>query len=335
MSSSTQKIAILDIARGVCAFIVALYHFLHFENQHGAFVEPGNEVLSFVDPFIHGSICIFFIISGYVMYMHMERNNFDLKLFFPFMAKRITRLMIPMLACVALIIAINAFFQWYLGEPIAFSFRQFFANITLTANFIGEDWYNPIFWTLSIEFQFYIFLALTFFIIRKNTFVSLVLLIAFSLGMNYFLDMRGLLTEFGSYFIIGIALVLFHSKKFSSLQLLFIIALGSIDLFLNQAMFYYVIPLISIPILLFVKVQSKFLQYLGETSYSFYLFHGLLGNWFLYFTLRYMDQTWQKVLLLIGAFGIAYLGSYVFYRIIEKPSLKLVKRIHYKRNKLN
>ena len=335
MASSTPKILILDTLRGICAFIVALYHFLHFENQHGALVEPGNKVLSAVDPFIHGSICIFFIISSYVMYLHLERNDYSLKLFLPFLGKRIVRLMIPMLACVALILAINASFQWYLGEPIAFSFPQLLANITLTANLVGEDWYNPIFWTLSVEFQFYILLGLGFLLIRKNPFIALLLLVGVCIGINYFYDTRGSITEFGSYFIIGIALALFHAKQFSATQLLLIIVLGSIDFFLNQALFYYVIPLVSIPIILFVNFQSKFLQFLGETSYSFYLIHGLLGNWFLYFTLRYMDQTWQKILLLIGAFIVAYLGSHIFYLLIEKPSLKVVKQIHYKRNKLN
>ncbi len=329
---STPKIAILDSARGVCAFIVALYHFLHFENQHGAFIEKGNPVMNVVDPFIHGSICVFFVISGYVMYLHLQRNNYSLSLFLPFMAKRLIRLMIPMFSCVIAILAINGLFQAYLGDPILFSARQFIANITLSANVVGEQWYNPIFWTLSVEFQFYLFLGLGYLLIRKNPFVAFILLAAIALALNYTFDTRGTLAEFGSYFIIGISMSLFVNKQLSGPQLLLIIAIGAADFILNQALYYYVIPLLSVPVLLFVHGKHRFFEFLGETSFSFYLMHGLLGQWFLYFTLRYAEQNWQKVVLLLGAFVLAYLGSHVFYLLIEKPSLKLIKRIPYKHN---
>lgn len=330
MSTEKSKIAILDSARGVCAFIVALYHFLHFENQHGAFIEKGNSVMKVIDPFIHGSICVFFIISGYVMYLHLQRNNYSISLFLPFMGKRLVRLMIPMFACIIAILTINGLFQAYLGEPFEFSARQFIANITLSSNFVGEQWYNPIFWTLSIEFQFYLFLGIGYLLIRKNPFTAFVLLAAIALALNYAYDTRGTLAEFGSYFIIGISMSLFVKKELSGPQLLLIIAVATADFILNQALYYYVIPLLSIPVLLFVNGKQRFLEFLGRTSFSFYLMHGLLGQWFLYFTLRYAEQNWQKVALLIGAFMLAYFGSHVFYLLIEKPSLKLIKRIPYK-----
>ncbi|MDG1330998.1 MAG: acyltransferase [Crocinitomicaceae bacterium] len=329
MSTSTPKIAILDSARGVCAFIVALYHFLHFENQYGSFVSPDNAILEFVDPFIHGSICVFFIISGYVMYMHLERYNYSLSLFIPFILKRIVRIMVPMIICVLCILAINALFQVYLGEPVLFSAKQLIANLTLTANFVGEEWYNPIFWTLSVEFQFYLFLGFAFMLIRKYPFASLMFLVVASLSANYFWDLRGTFIEFTSYFAVGIALILFSKKTYSAVQLLAIIGIGSADFFLNQALFYCVIPLISIPVILFVETKSKLLEFAGVTSYSFYLMHGILGGWFLYFTLRYADSALFKFALILGAFAVAYFGSYLFYILVEKPSLKLVRRIRY------
>lgn len=330
MSTTTSKIAILDSARGVCAFIVALYHFLHFENQYGSFTAPDNEVMAIVDPFIHGSICVFFIISGYVLYLHLERYNYSLSLFVPFILKRIIRIMIPMIMCVFSILAINALFQLYLDQPVLFSARQFIANITLSANFMGEEWYNPIFWTLSIEFQFYFFIGVAFLAIRKFPFISMMFLVIASLGANYFWDMRGTFIEFTSYFAIGMALYMHRQKAFSTAQLLAVIIIGAADFYLNQALFYYVIPLISIPIILFVEVRSKLLEVAGVTSYSFYLMHGIIGGWFLYFTLRYADSMIFKFALLLGAFAISYFGSYLFYILIEKPSLKLVKRIRYK-----
>jgi peptidoglycan/LPS O-acetylase OafA/YrhL len=329
MSKSAQKIAILDSARGVCAFIVALYHFLHFENQHGSFASTDNAILEVVDPFIHGSVCVFFIISGYVMYIHLERNNYSLSMYPQFIGKRIVRIMVPMIICVASIIAINAAFQTYLGEPVSFSTRQLIANLTLSANFMGEEWYNPIFWTLSVEFQFYFILGFAFLLFRKFPIASMFVLVLISLGANYLWDTRGTVVEFTSYFVIGMALYLHRKKTVSDFQLVLIILIGSADFILNQALFYYVIPLISIPVIMFVQTKNRLLESAGITSYSFYLMHGILGGWFLYFTLRYADSAIAKTALLAGAFIIAYAGSYLFYALIEKPSLKLVKRIRY------
>lgn len=334
MSSSTPKIAILDSARGVCAFIVGLYHLITFENQHGSLITSDSAFLSILDPFINGSICVFFIISGYVMYLHLERNKYTMSLFLPFMAKRAIRIMLPMFACVALILAVNIAFQLHLGEPISVDVSQFLANITLTANFVGEEWYNPIFWTLAIEMQFYLFLGLGYLVIRKNAFISFLILGLLAFGLNTFFDTRGTMSEFASYFFIGIAMSLYRDNQLSAQQLILITAIGTIDFIMNQAQFYYGIPLISVPLLLFADFKSRWLEFLGTLSYSFYLTHGLFGGTFLYLTLRYANQDWQKVLLFLTAFVLAYIGSYFFYLLVEKPSMQLTRYIRYK-HKLN
>ena len=79
MNNTLSKIYILDAVRGVAAMIVALYHFIHFSNHHGSLFDEKAPILKTVDPFLHGSICVFFIISGYVIFLHLERNGYRIQ----------------------------------------------------------------------------------------------------------------------------------------------------------------------------------------------------------------------------------------------------------------
>lgn len=341
MSTPTSKVVILDIARGVCAFIVALYHFLHFGSPQGTLFDLNSPFLKTISPFMPGIVCVFFLISGYVLYLHLERSDFQLKNYGRFLLKRITRLQIPLLACVLLILAINTVFQLYNGIPLDFSWSKFLANISLTAHFAGEEWYNPIFWTLAIELQFYVFIGLTFLLIRKFPFPWLLGLGILAFCLNYFFDTTGTFFEFASYFTIGIATYLYHQNKLTLLHVSVLVAIGIFDFHLNQAPLYYVSSVVFIPIILFVNKRSKILEFAGEISFSFYLIHGAIGGLFLYFTARHADHLWQKISLLLISLLISYLAAYIFYLLIEKTSTHLVKRISYKsktdfkRNKLN
>lgn len=330
MGASNQKVMILDAARGICAFVVALYHFIHFRSPQGSLFEENHPFITAISPFMPGIVCVFFLISGYVLFLHLERNNYQLKHYFKFLLKRVIRLQIPLLACILVILTINAIFHYHAGIPLEFSWSQFLANISLTANFVGEEWYNPIFWTLSIELQFYIFIGLTFLLIRKFPFPWLLGLGILAFILNYFFKTQGTFVEFGSYFTIGISMYLYHQKRMEIIPVALLTIIGIVDFYMNQAPLYFISSVLFIPIIMFVKRRSKLLEFAGEISFSFYLIHGAIGGLFLYFTARHVDQTWMRIALLIAALLISYFAGYILYRLVEKTSARLGKLIKYK-----
>lgn len=332
MSGSAQKVVILDVARGVCALIVALYHFLYFSSPQGTLFNLDHPFVSTVGPYMPGIVCVFFLISGYVLFLHLERNHYRIYDFPRFILKRILRLHIPLLACILLILTINTIFQLNAGIPIVINWSQLIANITLSANFVDESWYNPIFWTLAIEFQFYFFIGILFPLMRKEPIIWLYLIGLTALAFNSYFDLRGTLVEFASYFSIGMAMYLFHQKRLDWIHLLTLIAIGVIDFYLNQRFSYFLLSVLFIPIISFVSFRSKLLAFAGEISYSFYLIHGAIGGLFLYFTARHADQLWVKILLFLAALFISYLAAYIFYLLFEKTSNKWGRRISYKRS---
>ncbi|NVK66433.1 MAG: acyltransferase [Flavobacteriales bacterium] len=332
MSGSKNKIAILDIARGACALIVALYHFLYFSSPHGTLFELNNPVISTIGPYMPGIVCVFFLISGYVLFLHLERNHYALSDLPRFLLKRVIRLHVPLIACILLILSINTIFQLHAGLPIQISWSQLLANVTLSANFVGEAWYNPIFWTLAIEFQFYLFIGLLFPLIRKAPFPWLLALGVAALIANIYFDLQGTLVEFGSYFTIGIAMYLLHQKRMHWIELFLLVLIGITDFYLNQKVSYFLLSVLFIPIISFVSFRSKWLEFAGDISYSFYLIHGAVGGLFLYFTARHVDQLWLKIVLFVSAIFISYATAYVFYLLFEKTSARWGRYISYKRS---
>lgn len=324
------KIYILDSLRGIIALLVALYHFLHANNHHGPLIPEGSAIINTIDPFLIGSVSVFFLISAYVIFLHLENHNYSIKKFGTFIVKRLVRIQIPVIICIGLIVLVNEGFNSYLNIESTFSWEQFLANISLSASFLGEDWYNPIFWTLAIEFQFYIFIGLTFTVINRYPIALLIILAGTFIPLNYYCDTLSYACYYGGYFIIGTALYLFHQKRLALLPLLLITAIASTDVFLTHEFLYPLIPLLSIPVILFVQKRSRPLEWLGKVSFSFYLMHGMFGGWLIYFTARYADSGFLQFLIILAALVVSYIGSYLFYRIIEKPVLHFSRKINYK-----
>jgi len=76
-------------------------------------------------------------------------------------------------------------------------------------------------------------------------------------------------------------------------------------------------------------LSTPILQYLGRISYSIYLVHGLvfLGLWYAAPALGWHFETPAKAWLFAMAFlGLTIAGAAITYRLIEAPSLQLVRR---------
>jgi peptidoglycan/LPS O-acetylase OafA/YrhL len=64
------------------------------------------------------------------------------------------------------------------------------------------------------------------------------------------------------------------------------------------------------------------------------LTHGFAGAQLMYYTGRFCETTWQKVLLLIAAVLISIGFAWIFSKVIEVPSMRWAQMIKYKRKVL-
>ena len=314
--------------RGVAALMVCLFHFLL--SDHGAeHLYDLDSTIVKLGEYGHYGVHVFFLISGFIIPYVMFGNNYKLKSIGRFMARRSIRLEIPYWSVIVGTLLLWWFYtykgDYYEYPPV--SAERMISHLFYITEFVGEDWVNVIFWTLAIELQLYLFLALVFPFVFKNGqwifwgFIGLLTV----LGLHKF-ESFTFFNEFFWIFNIGFILAYAQYHKLNQwlmwavilIQLYFIY-----DRFLTEGL---VLISISTLIMAFVNRKIPVLDFLGKISYSLYLSHGLTGMQFLYISRAY---GWDSTLRFVLAIAITIVGAWLMYLLIEKPAIKLSKKLKY------
>ena len=297
---------------------------------------------------------IFIVISGFVITRLFFKKNFS---YTTFIERRLRRLFPALL----FLILVTTLISYFLLLPQHFMNlgQSIVANILLISNFLfyyqTDYWDYAVFtkpllhtWTIALEFQFYIFICLIFWLFKRNLnqiiltffFVSLILLI-FSNKINFEINLREL--SLNNYFLIFtrlweflvgslIALILsnktiekklFNKKYLSTIGLFLIfISLVIIETPKNFPNLLTVIPVFGTSLILLannersshILLNNSILVHLGKVSYSLYLWHFPILIFFLYIY-NFELNILSKILALI----IVYLVSLGSYKYIENP----------------
>src|SRR5258708_4109514 len=128
---------------------------LHHHGQYYDVLYPGRTPLSVDLGPGHFGVELFFIISGFVILMTIERKG----LVREFAISRVARLMPAFLA--AVVLATVILIAWPMAPPLSVpTLRQFLANLTMAPSLLGETGIDLTYWTLTYELVFYVFMAL-------------------------------------------------------------------------------------------------------------------------------------------------------------------------------
>lgn len=105
---------------------------------------------------------VFFVISGFVIPYAMYNAGYSLSHFGRFLAKRLIRLDPPYLASILLILLVGilpTFVPGFAGQRPSFPTAQVLAHLGYLNTFLGYQWLNPVYWSLAIEFQYYLLIG--------------------------------------------------------------------------------------------------------------------------------------------------------------------------------
>ncbi len=274
-------------------------------------------------------IPLFFFVSGYALLASNLHITSTLKSILRSFLKRVLRIQLPLAANIFLawgiLLFLNHFFVWKL-EPNLFNFERFLANLFVYVQFTDQNWFNVVYWTLTIEIQFYIVFFLVFYFIRKNHYLLISFILLFSLS-SFFTDVR-FIFHYAPLFSIGMLLAARKNERVSIVEFwigfLFTLFCGII----NNEIHWIISVCFAALLCLFVNFKSKILNFFGEISFSLYLTHGNSAILFLTIASFSSASSWSaKAFFLIIAFIISIAGAFVFYRIIEKQTLKLIQKI--------
>jgi peptidoglycan/LPS O-acetylase OafA/YrhL len=107
-------------------------------------------------------VYVFFMISGFVVPWSLLIQRYTIRQFPRYMLRRLVRLDPPYFAMVAIGVAVGAYRSQQAGMAFPFSWSTIALHLGYLAGLAGRPWIVTVFWTLGIEFQFYILMGLAF-----------------------------------------------------------------------------------------------------------------------------------------------------------------------------
>ena len=302
-----------------------------------------NTPLGIIQDFGWIGVAIFFIVSGFIIsHVSMRESQTE------FLVKRIFRIYPPLILAILVACATT-----FITTGQTFTLRETLSAFTLT-----NYWTYPqvvilgVAWTLAIEIIFY---ALTFAllpILKKSPCAAIIIQIAiiFSIyavrgnfGNRFFLFsacaayLPYLIVGQATYFLYNktirikvflVLLLLLYSAALAGIWLIHTAFLPTNNSYLINFSYAYFI-FITLLILKDKLRIPALIQRLADSSYSIYLLHGTIGGTTIALTLKYTDSHSTTIIFLTSlvAATLSILAAWIFFLLVEKPSIKAARNL--------
>jgi peptidoglycan/LPS O-acetylase OafA/YrhL len=312
--------------RGFAALLVVLFHFVLGSPDRFSELPMLQNIASYG----HLGVQVFFVISGFVIPYSMYLSKYEYPNFGKFIWKRLVRLEPPYLVSIliCLIIAyISTISPYYRGNPLRFSWQQLALHIGYLNAFFNYDWLNVVYWTLAIEFQYYILIAILFPIFMWKTEYSFIIALLACAYLSFLFPEKQFFFKHSPLFLFGIALFLFKVNKISFLHLSFFLLINIVFCFFSCDFTSTIFGLITFFIILFTCIKNNIFIFLGSISYSLYLLHVPIGQRILNISENFVSNQAVLAGVMIMCIAVMIFISWLFYWFVEKPSQAMSKRV--------
>lgn len=330
-----------NLIRLLAAIQVMLFHTMeHLEIKTTAILKYFSS---------YRGVIIFFTISGYLIYMSLERNNNNLK---QYICNRLGRIY-PALWFSTFISFFLLVFSGYLKINKILNIRlilywfgqltifQFWTPEILRDYAVGTP--NGSLWTITVEIQFYILLMLIFLLRRKNFVFHILSILSILLNIfvytKYSKDFMFVklfsvsIVPYFYNFMIGVYLAKYRQFLLKLVEGKFLLWLLIYHIYvygLNIYPQYYInISILISNFLLGMLVLSFAFSFrkiskilIGDIdiSYGLYLYHMLFLNYFIY---KFgIEGTKERILYYIF---LTFLMAFLSDKFLEKPTLNYIK----------
>lgn len=251
-----------------------------------------------------------------------------------FLLKRILRLSPPYWISIFLCILLwylSAMVPGFLGKQPDISIFPVLVHFIYIKSFFSYTWLNPVFWTLEIEIQYYLWIALLFPLISNHNFWIRILTIVTFACLAFIIPSEKLLFHFLPCFTAGIVVFQFHRRLIGVFQLGLQMVILSLVSVLVLGPIISCVTLLSSLIICFLKLNfPKQLIYLGTISYSLYLVHVPIGGKVVNLGTRFAHNVPVVIMVLGLAVVFSLIAAHLLYYIVERPSQRWSAAIKYK-----
>jgi len=340
--------------RGFAALWVVLYHMS--EGHHIPIISTVIPawLVSILFDAGHLGVPIFFVLSGFVMAYTVKQTPFSGKNANKFLLRRFIRLSPPYYFAIAVALALNLVKAKALGvAALPISLNDVIAHMTYLQLLFSSTEINAVFWTLSIEVQFYFAFAFLIFISDsiyariQSSDIRLIVFCIFALLailwpskiLNISLWKGDFLTYWYS-FISGVLVCWGYIEKGRSrlvavfyTVILFIIGITYDNLFtITVAITSLALTIAGIRDTMGKWLSWRWIQSLALISYSLYLLHNPLTGATFNIISRWLPHGLNAELVgLASSLLICILASWITYETIEKTSINWSHAIKLKK----
>jgi peptidoglycan/LPS O-acetylase OafA/YrhL len=328
MSKSRSRLLDIDALRAIAALSV-----LYFHATNTVATYPSNTAIRTSGKYGFTGVDIFFVISGFILPYVMFLSGFKLSIHWKtFLFKRIMRIEPAYIASILVTVGLGLIVNWMYHKTVySYSLPQLLSHLLYLNSFMGFEWVNPVYWSLAIEFQFYLVLMLIYPALMSK-YGRFALLIPLSLlSMNF--SNSATILHFFPLFLIGISTFLYFTESITLAWYFGFLALAAVTGMQTLGRIDVIAGLVTgISILAFRHIQinwRKQLLFCGSISYSIYLIHYPVVEK----TIRIGQHFGQSLIIqlsvLVCSLSIALLLSYLFFLLVEKPSQELASSVKY------
>jgi peptidoglycan/LPS O-acetylase OafA/YrhL len=315
--------------RGLAAIAVMWFHFTAANED----CPPG--LLKISGHYGYLGVDVFFVISGFIIPYAMAARGYRLRADgLRFFLARIVRLEPPYLASVLLCAAlpyVAHLTPWSRGTLPHTNLRDVLLHAAYLVPWVnGAEWLNAAYWTLAIEFQYYIVMLFIAPALIGGSQWSARLLLLGTLAAAFFLgsDLR-LVFAYLPLFAFGFLTFLWFERRLRRAEIVLWAAAFALICLRTVGADDMLSGLLAAALILAPWPRNiRLLSLAGSLSYSLYLIHNPIGG--RVFTLVERLPAWP--IIQIAGIATAVLASllvaYVFYTLTEVPSMRAAWRIN-------
>lgn len=334
--NQNNRLTVLDSLRGIAALSVVLFHFTYGYDNGLKILSPKRFYFTYGDL----GVQLFFIISGFVIFMTIEKTKSSKSFFI----SRFSRLYPAYWSAIMLTISLTTLLSAPFQKGI-YDIKEVLVNFSMLQYWFKIQNIDGAYWTLAVELTFY-FLIWCLYKFKKLNSIQWFSLIWLSLTFLFYIFeipfgkfvKAILILNHAPMFASGIGFYLLHQKRGSLLtHILIAIAFicESYMLFLNRSDLssYIIISLFFILFYLFSYsklefLSNKILLFFGSISYTLYLIHDNIGMAIIYWIRQAFDI---EIVYVSITFAIVIALAYMVTIFVEQPAMNLIR--NYFKNK--